>query len=114
MLKNGKWKEYVSVFDYEHRRIVLWNEEETKIESLQVGNPNISSFEFNVHIQFQNDFSEIETTHTKWCHLILNYCWRFRTNNHYERIYLSNCLSVNEQNTQINEYKSKYTLLENS
>jgi len=99
MLKNGKWKEYVSVFDYEHRRIVLWNKEETKIESLQVGNPNISSFEFNVHTQFQNDSSEIKTTHTKWGYLILNHSWHFRTNNVYERDNLSNCLSVNEQNT---------------
>ncbi|ETO15459.1 hypothetical protein RFI_21907 [Reticulomyxa filosa] len=65
MLKDDKWREYEIAFDYQHRTIMLLsiNENEDKeksklkIEPLQVGNPNKSSLEFNVHIQWYNDLN---------------------------------------------------------
>ncbi|ETO36862.1 hypothetical protein RFI_00202, partial [Reticulomyxa filosa] len=58
MLRNGKWKEYEIAFDYEYRRIVLFDNVKLKVKSLQVGNPKKLSLEFNVHIQWYNDLSD--------------------------------------------------------
>ncbi|ETO12514.1 hypothetical protein RFI_24861, partial [Reticulomyxa filosa] len=65
MPSNGKWKDYEVAFDYEHRTIMLFDENKLKIKSLQVGNPKISSLEFNIHIQWQN-YIDFANTHTKW------------------------------------------------
>ncbi|ETO03526.1 hypothetical protein RFI_33879, partial [Reticulomyxa filosa] len=62
---------------------------------LQLGNPNKSSLEFNVSIQYYNDIDIIET-HAKWACLILNHTWHFRTLLFDDRDDLSNCVSVNE------------------
>ncbi|ETO34965.1 hypothetical protein RFI_02109, partial [Reticulomyxa filosa] len=78
MLSNGKWKDYESAFDYEHRTIMLFDQKKLKIKSLQLGNPNKSSLEFNVSIQYYNDI-DIHQTHTKWACFILNHTWHFRT-----------------------------------
>ncbi|ETO16528.1 hypothetical protein RFI_20809, partial [Reticulomyxa filosa] len=94
MLLNEKWKDYLILFDYQHRTIMLFNENKLKIRSLQVGNPKNSSLEFNVHIQLYNDI-DIDQAHAKWACLILNHTWRFRTVNHFDREYLANCCSVN-------------------
>ncbi|ETO14383.1 hypothetical protein RFI_22983 [Reticulomyxa filosa] len=103
MLKNKKWKKYSIAFDYEHRRIVLLNEdkrsgkkekeEKLKIQSLQIGNPKKSSLELNVNIQWFNDFANIDTTYTKWCGLILNRSWHFRTIDTMQLISLSTLCS---------------------
>ncbi|ETO26509.1 hypothetical protein RFI_10629 [Reticulomyxa filosa] len=100
MLSNGKWKEYLILFDYEYRRIILLNKKsikfkKIKIKTLQVGNPKKLSLELNVHIQWYNDYSEIETNCIKYSNLILNHSWHFRTINFIEREFLSNCCSVN-------------------
>ncbi|ETO07415.1 hypothetical protein RFI_29977 [Reticulomyxa filosa] len=95
MLWNGKWKDYCSVFDYEHRTIMLFDENKLKIKSLQLGNPNKSSLEFNVNIRWYNHIDIIET-HAKWACLILNHTWHFRTTHYEDRDDLSNCVSVNE------------------
>ncbi|ETO01935.1 hypothetical protein RFI_35504, partial [Reticulomyxa filosa] len=47
ILSNGKWKDYWILFDYQHRTIMLFDENKSKIKLLQVGNPNKSSLEFN-------------------------------------------------------------------
>ncbi|ETO01512.1 hypothetical protein RFI_35928, partial [Reticulomyxa filosa] len=52
-----------------------------------------SSLEFNVHIQWYNDLSDVHNTHTKWACLILNHTWHFRTSYIYDRDDLSNCIS---------------------
>ncbi|ETO36720.1 hypothetical protein RFI_00342, partial [Reticulomyxa filosa] len=65
MLWNGKWKDYECVFDYEHRTIMLFDQNKLQIKSLQFGNPNKSSLEFNVSIQWYNHI-DINETHTKW------------------------------------------------
>ncbi|ETO35254.1 hypothetical protein RFI_01810, partial [Reticulomyxa filosa] len=78
MLSNGKWKDYFSVFDYEHRTIMLFDKNKLKIKSLQLGNPKKSSLEFNINIQRYNDI-DIDHTHAKWAYLILNHTWHFRT-----------------------------------
>ncbi|ETO30070.1 WD-40 repeat protein [Reticulomyxa filosa] len=93
LLSNGKWKNYEIVFDYQHRTIMLFDENKLKIKSLQLGNPNKSSLEFNVHIQLYNDF-EINDTPIKWACLILNHTWHFRTTISLERDYLSDYLSI--------------------
>ena len=107
MLSNGKWKDYWSLFDYEHRTIMLLDigkytkNKKVKIKALQVGNPNKSSFEFNVSIQWYNHI-DIHDTHAKWGCLILNHTWHFRTTHYENRDDLSNCVSVNEsKNIQI-------------
>ncbi|ETO29873.1 hypothetical protein RFI_07246, partial [Reticulomyxa filosa] len=92
ILSNGKWKDYESVFDYEHRTIMLFDKNKLKIKSLQLGNPNKSSLEFNVHIQYYNDI-DIHQTRAKWACLILNHTWHFRTSHPLDRDDLSNCLS---------------------
>ncbi|ETO04874.1 hypothetical protein RFI_32523 [Reticulomyxa filosa] len=102
MLWNGKWKDYKCVFHYGHRTIMLFDENKLKIKSLQLGNPNKSSLEFNVSIQWYNDISDVDNTHAKWGCLILNHTWHFRTTHPCDRDELSNCVSVNEsKNTQI-------------
>ncbi|ETO08637.1 hypothetical protein RFI_28752 [Reticulomyxa filosa] len=93
MLDNKKWKEYEIVFDYEYRRIVLFDNSILHIQTLQIGNPKKLSLEFNVYIQYYNDFSEIETNCIKWACLILNNYWHFRMINWIEREDLSNCCS---------------------
>ncbi|ETO00226.1 hypothetical protein RFI_37220 [Reticulomyxa filosa] len=101
MLWNGKWKDYECVFDYEHRTIMLFDENKLKIKSLQLGNPNKLSLEFNVHIQWYND-TDINDTYTKWACLILNHTWHFRAIDIENRNDLSNCVSVNKsKNIQI-------------
>ncbi|ETO28373.1 hypothetical protein RFI_08758 [Reticulomyxa filosa] len=97
MLSNGKWRDYCILFDYQHRTIMLFNENKLKIKPLQVGNPNKSSLEFNVHIQWYNDFNDVNNTCTKWACLILNHTWHFRTMDTIDRDDLSNCVSVNEK-----------------
>ncbi|ETO27328.1 hypothetical protein RFI_09804 [Reticulomyxa filosa] len=92
ILLNGKWKDYESVFDYQHRTIMLFDKNKLKIKSLQVGNPKRSSLEFNVHIQWYNH-SDISQTHTKWACLILNRTWHFRMANCFDRDDLSYCCS---------------------
>ncbi|ETO00077.1 hypothetical protein RFI_37382, partial [Reticulomyxa filosa] len=92
MLLNGKWKEYKSIFDYEHRTIMLFDENKLKIKSLQLGNPNKSSLEFNVSIQLYNDI-DVNDTYAKWACLILNHTWHFRTMDSDDRDELSNCVS---------------------
>ncbi|ETO06050.1 hypothetical protein RFI_31347 [Reticulomyxa filosa] len=102
MLSNGKWKEYVILFDYEYRRIVLLDankvvkSKKIKLKTLHVGNPKKSSFEFNVHIEWYNDCPKTEINSIKYCNLILNYSWHFRTMNDSDRDYLSNYCSVND------------------
>ncbi|ETO17192.1 hypothetical protein RFI_20136 [Reticulomyxa filosa] len=86
MLSNRKWKDYEIVFNYQHRTIML-------LKSLQVGNPKKSSLEFNVHIQYYNDFSNVDNTHAKWACLVLNHIWYFRAIDWQDRDDLSNCLS---------------------
>ncbi|ETN98169.1 hypothetical protein RFI_39345 [Reticulomyxa filosa] len=93
MLSNGKWKDYKCVFDYEHRTIMLFDENKLKIKLLQLGNPNKSSLEFNVSIQW---YTDIDETNVKWACLILNHAWHFRTLNIFNRDDLSNCVAVNE------------------
>ncbi|ETO01333.1 hypothetical protein RFI_36107 [Reticulomyxa filosa] len=99
MLSNGKWKEFEIAFDYEYRRIVLLNEHNSnkkkklKVKTLQVGNPKKLSLELNVHIQRYNDCSEIQTNCIKYCNLILNYSWHFRTTKYSDRDNLSDCCS---------------------
>ncbi|ETO16584.1 hypothetical protein RFI_20754 [Reticulomyxa filosa] len=93
MLSNGKWRDYESVFDYEHRTIMLFNQNKLKIKSLQVGNPKRPSLEFNVHIQWYNDLNDVNNTHAKWACLILNHTWHFRTMDQFDRSELSNCCS---------------------
>ncbi|ETO00813.1 hypothetical protein RFI_36627 [Reticulomyxa filosa] len=95
MLRNGKWKEYEIVFDYEYRRIVLFENKKLKVKSLQIGNPKRSSLEFNVSIQWYNDLSDIYNTHSKRFCLILNHTWHFCTFDCEERKELSDCCSVN-------------------
>ncbi|ETO31646.1 hypothetical protein RFI_05473, partial [Reticulomyxa filosa] len=58
ILSNGKWKDYWILFDYQHRTIMLFDENKSKIKLLQVGNPNKSSLEFNVSIQWYNDLND--------------------------------------------------------
>ncbi|ETO02816.1 hypothetical protein RFI_34597 [Reticulomyxa filosa] len=94
MLWNGKWKDSWILFDYEHRTIMLFDENKLKIKTLQLGNPNKSSLELNVHIQFYNYFDDVHDTCTKWACLILNHTWHLRTID--DRDYLSNFVSVNE------------------
>ncbi|ETO33805.1 hypothetical protein RFI_03299 [Reticulomyxa filosa] len=84
MLKNGKWRNYEIAFDYEHRTIMLFDENKLKIKSLQLGNPNKSSLEYNVHIQWYNHI-DINHTYAKWACFILNHTWHFRTSNSQER-----------------------------
>ncbi|ETO27435.1 hypothetical protein RFI_09697 [Reticulomyxa filosa] len=101
MLKNKQWKEYEIAFDYEHRRIVLLDAKTRKygitkkklnVWSLQVGNPKKQSLEFNVHIQWYNHSSKRDiTTCTKWCGIILNHTWHFRTFGILARDRFSNC-----------------------
>ncbi|ETO11235.1 hypothetical protein RFI_26141, partial [Reticulomyxa filosa] len=57
--------DYFSVFDYKHRTIMLFDQNKLKIKLLQLGNPNKSSLEFNVSIQWYNDI-DIDDTHAKW------------------------------------------------
>ncbi|ETN97386.1 hypothetical protein RFI_40141, partial [Reticulomyxa filosa] len=95
MLSNGKWKDYESIFDYEHRTIMLFDQSKFKIKSLQLGNPNKLSLEFNVHIQWYSH-SDIHQTHSKWACLILNHTWHFRTIDYGDRDDLSTCISANE------------------
>ncbi|ETO21818.1 hypothetical protein RFI_15385 [Reticulomyxa filosa] len=104
MLWNGKLKDYESLFDYEHRTIMLFDEHKLKIKSLQLGNPKKSSLEFNVSIQWYNDI-DIHQTHAKWACLILNHTWHFRTIHPLDRDDLSNCVSVNESKN-IREFNS--------
>ncbi|ETO16539.1 hypothetical protein RFI_20799, partial [Reticulomyxa filosa] len=112
MLWNGKWKDYESVFDYEHRTIMLFDENKLKIKSLQLGNPKRSSLEFNVSIQWYNDLSDVHNTHVKWACLILNHTWHFRTIDWSEREDLANCVSVDEsKNIQIIDYVLTVELL---
>ncbi|ETO31347.1 hypothetical protein RFI_05773 [Reticulomyxa filosa] len=99
MLSNGKWKDYEILFDYQHRTIMLFDENKLKIKLLQLGNPNKLSPECNVHIQFYNDL-DVNDTHAKWACLILNHTWHFRTIDFVDRDDLSNFVSVN---------KAKYT-----
>ncbi|ETO35306.1 hypothetical protein RFI_01756, partial [Reticulomyxa filosa] len=86
---------------------MLFDQNKLKIKSLQVGNPNKLSLEFNVHIQWYNHF-DTNQTHTKWACLILNHTWHFRTINWGDRENLSSCLSVNEskKNTNFFEFNS--------
>ncbi|ETO21244.1 hypothetical protein RFI_15960 [Reticulomyxa filosa] len=109
MLSNGKWKEYAIAFDYQHRTIMLFDEKTSKIKSLQVGNPNKSSLEFNVHIQWYND-TDINETHNKWACLILNHTWHFRIFEGNDRDDLSNCISVNESKKKNTSIFIKYQL----
>ncbi|ETO31224.1 hypothetical protein RFI_05897 [Reticulomyxa filosa] len=104
LLSNGKWRDYEILFDYQHRAIMLLDEKKLKIKLLQVGNPNKSSLEFNVHIQYYNDI-DIYQTHAKWACLILNHTWHFRTTTSLERDYLSDCLSIiwNDEYNQIHK-----------
>ncbi|ETO23956.1 hypothetical protein RFI_13202, partial [Reticulomyxa filosa] len=95
MLKNKKWREYLILFDYEYRRIVLFNTKEEKVEVLQVGNPKKLSLEFNIHIQYYNDFDDVNTTNTTWAGLILNHSWYFRVISACEREAFSDACSVN-------------------
>ncbi|ETO35196.1 hypothetical protein RFI_01880 [Reticulomyxa filosa] len=95
MLRNGKWKEYEIAFDYEYRRIVLFDNVKLKVKSLQVGNPKKFSLEFNVHIQWNNSLSDIDDTFLKRFCLILNHTWHFCTFDSEEREKLSDCCSVN-------------------
>ncbi|ETO09855.1 hypothetical protein RFI_27520 [Reticulomyxa filosa] len=81
--------------------------ESLQIESLQIGNPNKSSLEFNVHIQWYNDFNDVDSAHVKWACLILNNSWYFRTINHYDRADLSNCFSVKKRILIINIFVIK-------
>ncbi|ETO12007.1 hypothetical protein RFI_25369 [Reticulomyxa filosa] len=94
MLMNGKWREYEIVFDYEYRRVVLFENKKLKVKSLQLGNPKTSSLEFNVSIQWYNDL-DINNTHSKRFCLILNDTWHFCTFDCEEREKLSDCCSVN-------------------
>ncbi|ETO35762.1 hypothetical protein RFI_01301 [Reticulomyxa filosa] len=66
MLGNRKWSEYSTVFDYEHRRIVLFENEKLKVTTLQVGNRKNLSLELNVDIKYYNDFSDVNTSQGKW------------------------------------------------
>ncbi|ETO36403.1 hypothetical protein RFI_00660, partial [Reticulomyxa filosa] len=90
VLSNKKWKYYEIAFDYDNRTIMLFDTNKSKIKCLQVGNPNKSSLEFNVHIRYFNDI-DIHETCTKWACLILNHTWRFRTMSFMDRDCLSNC-----------------------
>ncbi|ETO31877.1 hypothetical protein RFI_05241, partial [Reticulomyxa filosa] len=92
MLRNGKWKEYEIVFDYEYRRIVLFENKKLKVKSLQIGNPKRLSLEFNVSIQWYN-LSGIDDTYSKRFCLILNHTWYFCTFDCEEREKLSDCCS---------------------
>ncbi|ETO17171.1 hypothetical protein RFI_20159, partial [Reticulomyxa filosa] len=92
MLLDEKWEEYKIAFDYQHRTIMLFDESELKVQSLQVGNPKKSSLEFNVNIQYYNDF-DVEHTHAKWACLILNHIWHFRAMEFQDRDALANRLS---------------------
>ncbi|ETN98366.1 hypothetical protein RFI_39144 [Reticulomyxa filosa] len=74
---------------------MLFDENKLKIKSLQLGNPNKLSLEFNVHVQWYNDL-DINETHAKWACLILNHTWHFRTLPFEDRDDLSNYVSVNE------------------
>ncbi|ETN98009.1 hypothetical protein RFI_39513, partial [Reticulomyxa filosa] len=98
-------KEYEIAFDYQHSTIILLNkineekdekeeQDKFKIEALQVGNPKKSSLEVYVHIQWYNDFDDIEANCIKLPYLILNRSWHFRTNDSFERKYLSNFCAV--------------------
>ncbi|ETO34646.1 hypothetical protein RFI_02444 [Reticulomyxa filosa] len=112
MLSNGKWEDYNILFDYEHRTMMLFDENELKIKLLQIGNPKKLSLEFNVHIQFYNDI-DVNDTHAKWACLILNHTWHFRTLDVHNRDYLSNCVSVNEsRNVQMSLSIVNYLLIE--
>ncbi|ETO00405.1 hypothetical protein RFI_37041, partial [Reticulomyxa filosa] len=85
-------EEYFILFDYEYRRIVLFDgSNKLKIIKLQVGNPKKLSLEFNVHIKHYNYHSKRKCV--KYCNLILNHCWRFRTKDYGSRDNLSNCCS---------------------
>ncbi|ETO22055.1 hypothetical protein RFI_15148 [Reticulomyxa filosa] len=84
MLSNGKWKKYENC-------VIEWKN--LKVKTLQVGNPKRSSLEFNVHIQWYNDCSEIQTSCIKYCCLILDHSWHLRTINYFDREHLSNCCS---------------------
>ncbi|ETO34770.1 hypothetical protein RFI_02319 [Reticulomyxa filosa] len=67
--------------------------------TLQVGNPKKSSLEVHAHIQWYNDFDDIEANCIKWTCLILNNSWHFRTNDSFEMKYLSNfCAEFNSCN----------------
>ncbi|ETO34643.1 hypothetical protein RFI_02445 [Reticulomyxa filosa] len=87
MLENKKWKEYKIAFDYEYRRIILFDEEAKKLQALKIGKHKKQSLEFNVHIQWDNDFSD----NLKWCNLTLNHKWKFCTFDNDDREELSNC-----------------------
>ncbi|ETO20139.1 hypothetical protein RFI_17081, partial [Reticulomyxa filosa] len=86
--------------------IVLWNKKNLKVKTLQVGNPKKLSLEFNVYIQWYNNYSEIETNCVKYCCFILNNSWHFRTNDFRQRDYLSNCCSVNDFTHNLSEFNS--------
>ncbi|ETO23053.1 hypothetical protein RFI_14130 [Reticulomyxa filosa] len=109
MLKDNKWKEYEMMFDYENRRIVLLDKrsEKPKIETLQVGNAK-AKLEFDVHIEWSNEFSKVDDTytHVKWCRLVLNRSWHFRVLNCEERENLSNYCS--EFNSFHVSWKDRY------
>ncbi|ETO33494.1 hypothetical protein RFI_03607 [Reticulomyxa filosa] len=74
MLSNGKWEIYEAMFDYQHRTIMLLDMNEQSIKSLQIGNPKKASLEFNVHIQWYNDFNdEFNSFHAIWRDAIVTY-----------------------------------------
>ncbi|ETO33027.1 hypothetical protein RFI_04080 [Reticulomyxa filosa] len=104
MLKNGRWRDYEILLDYEYRRIMLLDvgkgKNKLKVETLQVGNPKKSSLEFNVCIEWYNDSSTIATTCTKWFCVILNDSWHFRTETLQEIYALSDLCSVKQTNKQ--------------
>ncbi|ETO29215.1 hypothetical protein RFI_07913 [Reticulomyxa filosa] len=100
MLKNGKWRNYEIVFDYQHRTIMLLNingknkkKDKLKLEILQVGDPKKLSLEFNVTVEWHNDFDDIDNICAKWACLTLNHTWHFCTIDHMDRDNLSNCFS---------------------
>ncbi|ETO34589.1 hypothetical protein RFI_02500 [Reticulomyxa filosa] len=113
MFTNGKWINYDEVvFDYQHRTIMLLNinedKDKLKIKILQVGNPKKNSLEFNVHIQWYNDFNDTNITHAKWACLTFNHTWHFRTIDNFDRRYLSNCCVDFNSFSVISEYQTQF------
>ncbi|ETO14840.1 hypothetical protein RFI_22530 [Reticulomyxa filosa] len=102
MSDNEKWEEYEIVFDYACRRIVLFEPRQLKVKTLQVGNPKQNSSEFDIDIEYYNDFSAVRNTHTKWCGLILNQRWHFRMLHQTERDCFSDFCS------QFNSFKIRW------
>ncbi|ETO36706.1 hypothetical protein RFI_00355 [Reticulomyxa filosa] len=91
MQESEQWNKYTAVFNYQHRALMLFDENKSKIEMIRIDDNKKASLKFNVHIESCDPIDNV--THAKWACLILNGTWYFRTENATEREHLSNIFS---------------------